>query len=91
MNDKKKLQEMLDRYKRYYVYHDFSAQFTEGDIDWLLGQAEILQKLEEKIIEVMEFVEKEMNMHDNDYLHDYLRGIYYAHKRMLEQIKQLED
>ena len=55
MNDKKKLQEMLDRYKRYYVYHDFSAQFTEGDIDWLLGQAEILQKLEDKIITMTTF------------------------------------
>ena len=50
MNDKKKLQEMLDRYKRYYVYHDFSAQFTEGDIDWLLSQAEMLQKLKDNII-----------------------------------------
>lgn len=46
MNDKEKLQEMLDKHKRYYVYHDFSAQFNEADIEWLLDQVE---KMKEEI------------------------------------------
>lgn len=48
MSDKKKLQEMLDKYKRYYLYHDFSAQFNESDIEWLLDQAERTQELQQE-------------------------------------------
>lgn len=86
MSHKEKLQEMLDRYKRYYVYHDFSAQFTEGDIDWLLGQAGILQTLKDNIIRTIKFLEEENTMHDDDYV----REVYHAYKEILKQIEQLE-
>jgi hypothetical protein len=56
------------------------------DINWLIKQAEILQKLKRNIIDTIRFAEKELSMYDNDYV----RGIYHAYKDILAEIERSE-
>jgi hypothetical protein len=89
MNDKKRLQEIKEKIAEN-IYQDmlfvWRVDLSKDDVNWLIKQAEVLQKLKENIIDTMQFAEKENSMYDNDYV----RGIYHAYKDILADMERLE-